>query len=236
MSKAIRNHINLKTAAITVILVTLIAVLQPAQTYAGNYDCIAIDVLDVHDDDITFEYNCFFTQSRGWWDIFPPTYRVFQTDTLGDINSTGLWRARAKHGDVQNKNRWTTDGCSGPEFNMADIDRSMFEGTIIDVVIHPDNLLGLAMISATGGFVIPDDYFHTACVEHDYCYATPGVSRSECDSAFFDNMKQLCVIGKMGLTCEMNAAIFNQAVLNHGQEAYDNAQNWADTFDPNPYD
>ena len=36
------------------------------------------------------------------------------------------------------------------------------------------------------------NYFKPACDAHDLCYGTPGVSRSDCDNIFHENMNKLC--------------------------------------------
>lgn len=73
------------------------------------------------------------------------------------------------------------------------------------------------------------DKFHDACVTHDLCYRhgniTYGLSREECDSEFYDNMKVACAgTANLGMLdpedyakCQLAANRTYAAVKKHGE-------------------
>ena len=76
------------------------------------------------------------------------------------------------------------------------------------------------------------DKFHGACVTHDLCYrhgtATYGLSRKDCDTEFYDNMKAACS-GFKGLgvldpeefaKCQFAAKQTYEAVRTHGEKHF----------------
>ena len=74
--------------------------------------------------------------------------------------------------------------------------------------------------------------FRTACVTHDFCYrhgvATYNVTREECDSDFYDDMKEACGgLGGLGVLdiadfskCQVAAKQTFAAVRRHGQQHF----------------
>lgn len=73
--------------------------------------------------------------------------------------------------------------------------------------------------------------FHPACVQHDFCYrhgyTTYGISREECDTTFYDDMRDACggnlldVIDTTELAmCELAANQSYEAVRRHGDQHY----------------
>ena len=75
--------------------------------------------------------------------------------------------------------------------------------------------------------------FQGACNEHDYCYATLGVDRKQCDQDFRTNMNAICEVldNKSAVkTCKDVATLWYDGVRLGGKEAYDNGQTWAQGF------
>ncbi len=74
--------------------------------------------------------------------------------------------------------------------------------------------------------------FRAACVTHDFCYrhgvATYNVTREECDSVFYDDMKEACGgLGGLGILdlavfskCQVAAKQCFAAVRRHGQQLF----------------
>jgi len=74
--------------------------------------------------------------------------------------------------------------------------------------------------------------FHPACVTHDFCYrhgvATYGVSREECDTAIYDDMKNACKgYGGLGVfdvkefgICQFAANQTYEAIRRHGDKHF----------------
>ncbi len=76
------------------------------------------------------------------------------------------------------------------------------------------------------------DKFHSACVTHDFCYrhgfASYGANREECDTVFYEDMKQQC--GGPGMLdaldvsnygfCQLAAKQTYSAVRKYGEDAY----------------
>lgn len=65
--------------------------------------------------------------------------------------------------------------------------------------------------------------FKSACDGHDRCYATPGESKSTCDSQFLDEMLKICE-SRSELTCSAEARTMYSAVWSAGASAYNSAQ------------
>lgn len=71
------------------------------------------------------------------------------------------------------------------------------------------------------------------CNHHDFCYQTCGVTRAECDEAFYDDMIRVCNNMTVGekLVCYDNcvnrAAQYYDGVLAAGGSSYENGQNRA---------
>jgi hypothetical protein len=72
-----------------------------------------------------------------------------------------------------------------------------------------------------------DSLFNEACNVHDMCYSTPGVSKSNCDSEFLNNMLVECSVHPAGGACSGIAAVAAAAVSAAGKSAWDNDQKWA---------
>jgi coproporphyrinogen III oxidase len=84
----------------------------------------------------------------------------------------------------------------------------------------------------SGDYEEQAEKFHPACVTHDFCYrhgvATYGVTRDECDTAFYDDMKKTCKgLGGLGVldiqgfgTCQLAANQTYEAVRRRGEEHF----------------
>jgi hypothetical protein len=88
--------------------------------------------------------------------------------------------------------------------------------------------------------VSPITAFTEACNRHDICYATPGQTKARCDTAFYDAMsrvntgecKSIKVIrggiiipsNEPNLLCASAAIAYYTAVVNFGQNAYNDGQ------------
>ena len=79
------------------------------------------------------------------------------------------------------------------------------------------------------------DKFHQACVTHDLCYrhgaATYGMTRPDCDTEFYENMKAACS-GYKGLgvldpaefaKCQLAASETYEAVRQYGEKHFQSA-------------
>lgn len=73
--------------------------------------------------------------------------------------------------------------------------------------------------------------FHPACVQHDFCYrhgfATYGLSREDCDTEFYENMKDTCGTAIFSFldfrnagACRLTANRMYDAVRRHGEKHY----------------
>lgn len=74
--------------------------------------------------------------------------------------------------------------------------------------------------------------FDVACHEHDKCYETYGKPKQECDKAFHERMLGTCardhntILGRpLRALCNGKADAYYTGVMEHGQDAYDAAQN-----------
>lgn len=87
----------------------------------------------------------------------------------------------------------------------------------------------------SGGLPFDKERFFAACVQHDICYATLGVSKAKCDSQFLKNMNNIC--SHSGGSCRNAALAFHTAVVFGGwgsvkkNEGYLGAQAAAKKFD-----
>jgi hypothetical protein len=93
----------------------------------------------------------------------------------------------------------------------------------------------IAVLVVSNDYEEQADKFHGACVTHDLCYrhgaATYGLSREECDTEFYGNMKDAC-IGFKGIgvldpedfaKCQFAAKQTFEAVRTHGEKHYRSA-------------
>ncbi|NPA72445.1 MAG: hypothetical protein GXO35_06405, partial [Gammaproteobacteria bacterium] len=64
--------------------------------------------------------------------------------------------------------------------------------------------------------------FQAACNEHDKCYGTPGISKTQCDSYFKKNLLYTC--SKFLPNCYASAQTYYWAVKIAGESYYDAAQ------------
>ncbi|MAK62690.1 MAG: hypothetical protein CMK09_17100 [Ponticaulis sp.] len=89
---------------------------------------------------------------------------------------------------------WTPNGCSTPD---------NFASDVTDIY---------------------DRRFQNACNNHDVCYATPGKSKSDCDTNFLADMSATCGGNAvcLGFASGYSGAV---AASNEGQVSYNNAQN-----------
>ncbi len=84
----------------------------------------------------------------------------------------------------------------------------------------------------SGDYEKQAEKFHPACVTHDFCYrhgvATYGVTRDECDTVFYNDMKKACkglgglsVLDIQGFaTCQLAANQTYEAVRRRGEEHF----------------
>jgi len=98
------------------------------------------------------------------------------------------------------------------------------------------DMFGLACGSGWSNYVVPDNWFgwynfNSACDAHDKCYDTCKASKTSCDDNFLRNMMNTCSTLQPNSYwrnhCEGTSYIYYSAVRDHGQSAYDNAQNEA---------
>jgi hypothetical protein len=133
-------------------------------------------------------------------------------------------------------------GTGGEEVAFADIDsisiRSWSEPTHPCGAGEPVGCSIPEVITAVSSYhEVYKDYFHSACVEHDYCYrhglATYGLNQGYCDNRFYSDMMELCGSaggGILGITdldglaekakCRLAADQFYAAVHAHGYKAF----------------
>ena len=136
----------------------------------------------------------------------------------------------------------TVYGTGGEEVPFADIDsisiRSWSEPTHPCGAGEPVGCSIPEVISVVSSF--HEEYkheFHSACVEHDYCYrhglATYGLNQAYCDNRFYSDMMELCgsagggILGIADLDqlaekakCRLAADQFYEAVRAHGHKAF----------------
>ena len=80
----------------------------------------------------------------------------------------------------------------------------------------------------SGGGVKGRRLFHAACVAHDVCYASRGVSKSKCDAMFLKNMLKIAKHGPIGSRVKAGSFV-TAVVVAHRQsgKGYNFGQNWA---------
>lgn len=131
----------------------------------------------------------------------------------------------------------------GPGINMwgevdvvdptCQVDREAVENEIADVMGIPSLTCDRSRWTSDGcsnPFADPvskeyRDQFNSACVFHDYCYASPWgttYGRNDCDARFYELMVDIC--DPADIACNAAADAFYGAVAAFGHPAYMNAQ------------
>lgn len=112
--------------------------------------------------------------------------------------------------------------------------RLAFDAARYDGILDPTNGCSDASIFSTSGQLSLDDFmqtrFRSACNGHDRCYSNTGKRRAQCDSEFYDAMREACRNNRRGQECQDRAWIYYEAVREFGDGPWRKTQKQARLF------